>query len=215
MGLLFPSSPAIHGTAEKPTLSLAGAAAAHGLLFALLLTIVPAQQLIELARPLAVRLIEEMPDTPPPPPPKRKPLPAPLPVLTANTPEPIPAPAAFVVAAQPPPTPVSVPIAAPPASPAEVPVVAARFDADYLDNPKPVYPSASRRLGEQGRVLLRVFVSADGHAAHIEIKTSSGFARLDEAAREAVARWRFVPARRGPQTIAAWVQVPLTFQLEG
>ena len=95
-----------------------------------------------------------------------------------------------------------------------VAVTAARFDADYLHNPKPVYPHASRRLGEQGKVLLRVFVSAAGLAEKVEIKLGSGFARLDQAAEEAVSRWRFVPAKRGEQAIAAWVQVPITFQLE-
>lgn len=85
------------------------------------------------------------------------------------------------------------------------------FHADYLDNPAPPYPSTSRRRGESGRVLLRVFVSADGKAERVEINTSSGFELLDAAAREAVARWRFVPARRGPEKVAAWVLVPISF----
>lgn len=85
------------------------------------------------------------------------------------------------------------------------------FHADYLDNPAPPYPSTSRRRGESGRVLLRVFVSADGKAERVEINTSSGFELLDAAAREAVARWRFVPARRGPEKVAAWVIVPISF----
>jgi protein TonB len=95
-----------------------------------------------------------------------------------------------------------------------VAITAARFDADYLHNPKPVYPHASRRLGEQGKVLLRVYVSAAGLAEKVEVKLSSSFARLDKAAEDAVSRWRFVPARRGDHAIAAWVQVPITFQLE-
>ncbi|MRR51036.1 MAG: energy transducer TonB, partial [Rhodocyclaceae bacterium] len=103
---------------------------------------------------------------------------------------------------------------APPAPPAPAAIVGARFDADYLHNPKPVYPSASRRLGEQGRVLLRVYVSAEGRAEKVEVKTSSGFQRLDQAAEDAVSRWRFVPAKRGDQAVAAWVQVPITFQLD-
>ena len=77
-----------------------------------------------------------------------------------------------------------------------------------------LFAHASRRLGEQGKVLLRVFVSAQGLAERIEVKLSSGFVRLDQAAHEAVSRWRFVPARRGEQAIAAWVQVPITFQLD-
>jgi protein TonB len=108
------------------------------------------------------------------------------------------------------------PAPAAPVNVAPVPeaITAPRFDADYLDNPKPVYPHASRRLGEQGKVLLRVYVSAAGLAEKVEIKLGSGFARLDQSAHDAVSRWRFVPARRGEQAVAAWVQVPITFQLD-
>jgi protein TonB len=94
-------------------------------------------------------------------------------------------------------------------------MTAARFDADYLNNPKPTYPPASRRLHQEGEVLLRVRVSAEGHPESIEIKQSSGFPRLDHAAEAAVSRWRFVPARRGDVAIPVWVQVPITFNLQG
>jgi protein TonB len=122
-----------------------------------------------------------------------------------------PAAATFAVAPQPP-----APVSAPPiaAAPAPVPAfVAARFDADYLDNPKPLYPHASRRLGEEGKVVLRVFVSAEGEAQRVEVKHSSGFPRLDQAAEGAVTRWRFVPAKRGDQAVTAWVMVPIVFSL--
>ena len=89
-----------------------------------------------------------------------------------------------------------------------------RFDAAYLRNPAPVYPLLARRLGEQGQVVLRVRVSQAGAAEEIEIASASGFARLDQAAVEAVRRWRFVPARRGMQGTAAWVLVPIAFKLE-
>lgn len=91
---------------------------------------------------------------------------------------------------------------------------AASFDAAYLKNPPPIYPSISRRLGEQGKVELRVQVSAEGLAEQIELRLGSGFPRLDEAAREAVRRWRFAPARRGSTAISAWVIVPVNFQLQ-
>lgn len=87
------------------------------------------------------------------------------------------------------------------------------FNAAYLDNPPPPYPPASRRLSETGHVLLRVFVSATGRAERVELKVSSGFDRLDDAARAAVIRWRFVPARRGDEPVAAWVVVPITFAM--
>ena len=60
-------------------------------------------------------------------------------------------------------------------------------------------------MGEQGRVLLRVVVTAAGLAEQVELKASSGTERLDRAAIDAVKRWRFVPARQGDQPVAAWV----------
>ena len=94
-----------------------------------------------------------------------------------------------------------------------MPLVTARFDADYLQNPKPTYPHISKRLGEEGKVLLRVFVTANGLPEKIELRASSGFPRLDHAAQEAVSRWRFVPAKRGEQAVTAWVVVPIVFSL--
>jgi protein TonB len=92
-------------------------------------------------------------------------------------------------------------------------VIAPRFDADYLNNPKPGYPMMSKRLGEEGQVLLRVLVSSQGSAEQVQLLRSSGFPRLDEAAQEAVAKWRFVPAKVGSVATTAWVQVPVSFQL--
>jgi protein TonB len=92
-------------------------------------------------------------------------------------------------------------------------VIAPRFDADYLNNPKPGYPIMSKRLGEEGQVLLRVLVSSQGSAEQVQLLRSSGFPRLDEAAQEAVAKWRFVPAKVGSVATTAWVQVPVSFQL--
>lgn len=91
----------------------------------------------------------------------------------------------------------------------------ARFDAAYLNNPAPTYPPFSLRLHEEGRVLLRVNVSAAGGALAVQLAQSSGHPRLDKAAREAVTRWRFVPASRGGEPIDAWVLVPIHFSLQG
>ncbi len=94
-------------------------------------------------------------------------------------------------------------------------MVAPCFDAAYLQNPEPIYPALSKRFGEEGRVILRVLVSPEGLAEQVELRQSSGHARLDQAALGTVKRWRFTPARRGTERLAAWVHVPLTFQLEG
>lgn len=96
-----------------------------------------------------------------------------------------------------------------------LPVVPPRFDAAYLNNPRPDYPRAAKRMGEQGKVTLRVLVSTVGSPEKIEIGISSGSRRLDDAARLAVEQWKFVPARQGDAPVAAWVIVPISFTLEG
>jgi protein TonB len=147
------------------------------------------------------------PPKPPPSPPRKAPL-GPPPILTAaSTTAAAPS---FAVAPQP----EARPVEAPPAPPAPPVIVAARFDADYLQNPKPVYPAMSRRQGEEGKVVLRVRVSTQGAALSVEVKQSSGFVRLDEAARAAVEKWRFVPARQGSEAVESLVLVPLNFTLD-
>lgn len=106
-------------------------------------------------------------------------------------------------------------VAAPPVAAAPAPVASQpRFDADYLDNPKPLYPAISRRLSEQGRVLLRVHVDAEGRAGEVQLHTSSGSPRLDQSALDTVRRWKFVAARLGQQAVAAWVLIPIAFTLK-
>jgi protein TonB len=89
-----------------------------------------------------------------------------------------------------------------------------KFGVAYLNNPAPSYPPLSRRLGEEGRVLLRVLVSSKGDADTVDLEDSSGFSKLDEAAIKAVKKWRFVPAKRSNQPISAYVLVPVKFSLE-
>jgi protein TonB len=87
-------------------------------------------------------------------------------------------------------------------------------EAHGLTNPKPAYPRQSRRLNEQGQVVIRVFVAADGSPQQGEIKTSSGFDRLDQEALRTVMRWRFVPGQRFGTPEAMWFNVPVNFVLE-
>lgn len=106
--------------------------------------------------------------------------------------------------------------AAPPAEVAPAPpapVTAPHVNADYLNNPKPPYPASSRRLGEEGKVLLRVHVNSDGSVDKIELHHSSGFVRLDDSALNTLPDWKFIPARQGNQAIAAWIIVPISFNL--
>jgi protein TonB len=117
-----------------------------------------------------------------------------------------------MVVSEPPPPPPAEPVAAAPAPVAVTPPI---FNAVYLDNPAPVYPTLSRRMHEEGRVVLRVFVNARGGADDVQIGSSSGHPRLDDSARETVRRWKFVPAKRGSDAVPAWVLVPVSFRLEG
>lgn len=78
---------------------------------------------------------------------------------------------------------------------------------------EPAYPPASRRAGEEGTVRLKVLVDEKGRPKDVAVATSSGFARLDEAAMQAVRKWRFVAATDGTHPISAWTQVAITFRL--
>lgn len=159
---------------------------------------------------------------PPPPPPtqvkkamtKAPTVAAPLPVAIQD---PTPAPNAPTgsTVPQPAPAPIAAPVAAAPvAAPAPPAVQLPSSDADYLQNPKPAYPSISRRLNEQGRTTVRVLIGADGQPQRAEISKSSGFARLDDAALATVMRWRFVPGKRGGVAEAMWFNVPINWVLE-
>lgn len=155
---------------------------------------------------------------------KPEPVVQPEPQLVSRAPENAPAPAVEPPAPTPPvpapevtpPPQLEVATAAPPA-PAEEdpPIDPPRFNADYLDNPAPGYPSLSRRLGEEGRVLLRVHVAAGGTAKSVALHKSSGHSRLDQVALDTVKRWKFVPARQGDKPVDAWVIVPIQFSLKG
>ena len=104
--------------------------------------------------------------------------------------------------------------AAPSPAPAPPLLVLPSSDADYLQNPKPPYPALSKRLGEQGKVIVRVLIGVDGTAQKTEIKQSSGFDRLDQAALATVLRWRYVPGKRAGVPEAMWFNVPISFVLE-
>lgn len=101
-----------------------------------------------------------------------------------------------------------------PATTTSTAVVLPSSDADYLNNPPPAYPRMSRRLGEQGTVVLRVLINTEGRADKAEIRTSSGYSRLDEAALETVKRWRYVPGKRAGVPEAMWFNVPIRFVLD-
>ena len=200
-----------------------------GLLRRVVQIVVPVQVLSEVITPPAPRpaALEPAPlpppKAPPPPrvakpqPPKPAPTPSPLPLAVADTapasvaPVPVAVIAVPAPAAAPPAPAAPAAVAAPPAPPRlQMPSSA----ADYLNNPSPEYPRLSRRMGEQGKVVLRVFIDVEGKPQTIEIRQSSGFDRLDQQAIESVKRWRFVPGKRNGVPEAMWNIVPINFVLE-
>jgi len=198
---------------------------AHALALWALLHSEAGRRLVAEVKPLFVNVIEDQPPPRPEPPQPRQepPHPRPQPQKPAAPEPPIlatevpaPAPVFETPAPKEPPViaPPSAPVAvAPPAPPKPEPLIPPSFGAAYLENPAPAYPLASRRFGEQGRVVLRVFVTAQGAPGKVELNTSSGFDRLDNTALETVRRWRFVPAKRGDEAVAAWVLVPIVFRI--
>lgn len=87
------------------------------------------------------------------------------------------------------------------------------YNAQNLGNPQPQYPLLSKRRGEEGVVLIRAFVDETGAASKVEIFKSSSFALLDNAAAEAIKKWRFAPATKLGQYIASSVIIPINFKL--
>lgn len=154
--------------------------------------------------------------TPPKPRPAPTPAPAPMPLAIAD-PTPAPAAPVGVVQQQPAAAPVEAAPAPAPAAPAAPPgpaIVQPSSDASHLNNPKPVYPAVSKRLGEQGKIVLRVLIGTDGLPQKIEIKQSSGYERLDRQAVDTVSRWRFVPGTRNGVPEAMWYLQPINFVLQ-
>jgi protein TonB len=85
--------------------------------------------------------------------------------------------------------------------------------ASYLSNPKPDYPAEARRQRQEGVVLVSVEVDGDGRPSDVTLGRSSGFPLLDEAAVQAVRRWRFEPARAAGLPVSSRVEVPVRFSL--
>jgi protein TonB len=182
--------------------------------------VVPVQvmaEFIELPQP-------QVTPTPPPPQPQPAPVPkrvtppvprpAPQPVAIAD---PTPSPTAAtgmtepLAPAPPPQTPMVVAEPAPPAPPKiELP----SSSADYLNNAPPPYPPLSKRLGEQGKVIVRAFIEVNGSASKAEIRTSSGYERLDQTALQTVLKWRYIPGKRAGVPEAMWFNIPINFVLE-
>jgi protein TonB len=181
--------------------------------------------------PTIVPPTADMPPTSAPPPPASMPVQdtplvpeAPSPVTQAPTPTP----PATVLPHRPPARALASPTAPRLPAPAETqsaalgsalltavaPLVPPRPVAGMETNQAPGYPDIARRRGEQGRVLLRVNVSADGTPLDVELAETSGHPSLDSAALSAVRQWRFVPATEAGRFVPAIAEVPIRFRLD-
>lgn len=79
----------------------------------------------------------------------------------------------------------------------------------------PSYPAISRRMGEEGKLVLRVELDENGRIDDAKVINSSGYERLDTAALTAVKSWQCNPSRRNGQPIRAVALQPFNFVLQG
>jgi protein TonB len=184
--------------------------------------VIPVEILSEFIEPPKPK---EPPPPPPPPPPAPRPkeirTPPPPRPMAIRTPAPTPNAPTGVIEPQPPAVPLAPPAppapptppSPPPAQPAPPAVQLPSSNADYLNNPKPVYPAMSKRLGEQGKTIVRVLIGFDGLPKSASIRESSGYERLDEAARTAVLSWRYVPGKRNGVVEPMEFNVPINWVL--
>lgn len=203
---------------REPRLSVPGILAVAGLHIAAIALLV-SLDVVKLPPQMATLMVHVI--QPEPPKPQEIAPPIPKPVARQPVPQPrqqaAPQPQVLAAETSAPSAASEVPLDKAPPAPATPSPVATepRFDADYLDNPAPVYPAMSKRLEESGKTILRVYVEPGGKPSQVQVKASSGSPRLDQAAQDAVWRWKFVPARRGGEAVGAWVLVPIEFNLRG
>lgn len=163
--------------------------------------------------PIETRVIEEaqqIPEAPPPPPPKfDTPPPIVMDMPDVVITQAAPAQAAITTTkkvAPPPPPPPPADVIVPPRTNPRRPNAGA----------EEIYPAMSKRLGEEGTVVLLLSVNADGRVTEAKVDQTSGFDRLDEAAsREAVRSWRFLPGTRNGKPEAMQLRIKVTFSLKG
>ena len=163
----------------------------------------------------ALLLSDSLPKPPPPPPaPKTPPPPTPAPVAPAPVVPSTTAPVINVPVA--PATPAPAPSTAPPAPPAPAapPVKTAAVIQPGATCAKPDYPSASRRLEEEGTVTLRFLIGTDGRVLQAEIEKTSGYPRLDDAARNALSKCQFRPGTVDGKPEQSWASIRYAWRLE-
>ena len=88
-------------------------------------------------------------------------------------------------------------------------------DVVFDRQPKPRYPMVSRKLGEEGTVIVKGCIEENGSIKNIEIINGSGYKRLDAEAIEAVRQWTFSGGNQKSKKIISCYRIPIQFVLEG
>jgi periplasmic protein TonB len=209
-------------TSLRKLAGIAAVVALHGALIYALLSGLAVKTIATLQQPIMARLIPEAKPPVPPeikheapkPPPRPQPVEhrvhVPVPEIKATSA----APAVLAAVVNTPAPPVSVPEPVPPAAPPAAPVrTAATVDASQ-DCQAPEYPDRSRDAEEEGTVTLRLLIEPDGHVSSSAIGVSSGHARLDEAAREALSRCLFKPGTVDGKPQQSWATLKYVWKLQ-
>jgi protein TonB len=159
----------------------------------------------------------------PPTPAVKTPPPSPAPtVVEPVVAPPVASPANAIAAVNNTPAPVSASAAPAPASATATPTAAAKpaaparttANVNMAQCEKPAYPSASRSMEEEGTVALRFLVGVDGKIVQSEIEKSSGYKRLDEAARAGLSKCQFKPATVDGKPEQAWTTIRYVWRLD-
>lgn len=183
------------------------------------------QQAVQQAAPLVVRIVSPerplQPERPLLAAPPQVALPTVLPVVPpVEIERPAPPPPIAVqvvtapVAAPPPPSPVPVALAPAPPPPPAPPLKVAASQLRYLVEPPIEVPRASRRLREQGTVVVHVLVDVNGLPRQVSLARSSGFERLDQQALGAMRQARFVPCSASGRPVECESDAPFVYELE-
>lgn len=192
---------------------------------ALITVLVQARQHVRRLQEAHLSVVNLFPPPPPPaaetpPPPSRPKVVAPPPLVqvpvppaptVATTPDPVPVPVTAAPVAAP------VPVTAPSVMAAPLSIVqGGDIGTQMVAGKPPRYPIDSRRKREQGTVVLTLTLGVDGAVESLAVTQSSGFPRLDSAARDAVRGWRWKPMIRDGQVVRVRgiVEIPFVLRAE-
>ena len=206
--------------ARQRRVAIASLVAVHAVLVAGLLGASRLRDVVVDAKPLFLAVLDSpapaAPPKPLPPPPTTKIPPPPqltLPLIAVETPTPPPSLLVAQVLPPPPPAARVVPVETPPTPAPSLPRTIPPSAVQYIVPPAPVYSRISAKMRESGKALVRVYIDEAGLPRNVQLATSTGFARLDDAALAAVRNCRFKPYLENGVAVAGWAAIPIEFEL--